>query len=239
MAQSPSRGADRGATRQGRVVVVFPRAVSSAVLAVVTASCAAGTATAPDRGTPVTPLPALCYSALSVARTSFEADGGSTTGRIVSSHSGCGWTLTVPAWITASATTGTGSATVTFTVRPSTVEEVRTADIALADERIAITQDAFSPIFHNARCHKPAQVGVNTGICTAFVRLNALNGVTADLRQFGLSATYDLVYAGGGGFYDLDLLVPAGFPPGTVTIVFTGRTREGRVGTISAPLEVR
>lgn len=219
---------------------MFARAVGSTVLAVVAASCAAGTATAPDRGTPVTPLPALCYSALSVTRTSFEADGGSTTGRIVSSHSGCRWTLTVPAWINASATTGTGSATVTFTVRPSTVEEVRIADIALAEERIAITQDAFNPIFHNARCHKPAQVGRNTGICTAFVRADAKNGVTADLRQFGLSATYDLVYvAASSGLYDLDLPVPAGFPPGTVTITFTGRTREGRVGTVSALLEVR
>lgn len=219
---------------------MLQRALGLAGLALVMASCAQNTATAPVPQGPVTPLPALCYSTLTVSRTSFEADGGSTTGRIVSSHTGCGWTLSVPSWITASATTGTGPATVTFTVRPSTVEEERTADIALADERIVIRQDAFNPIFHNARCHKPAEVGVNVGICTAFVRSDSKNGVTADLRQFGRSATYDLVYAAGSsGLYDLDLVVPAGFPRGMVTITFTGRNLQGRIGTISAQLEIR
>lgn len=210
-------------------------------LALVAGSCAEGTSTAPSPAGPVTPLPASCYSTLTLNQASFEADGGTTTGgRIVSTQTGCGWTLSVPAWVTASATTGIGTATVTFVVQPSTVEEARAGDILLAHERIAIRQDAFNPIFHNARCHKPAHVGSNAGICTAFVRSDSKNGVTADLRQFGLSATYDLVYvAASSGLYDLDLRIPAGFPPGTVSIAFTGRNLQGRTGTISAQLEIR
>lgn len=204
------------------------------------AACAGNIATSPGPVSPASPLPALCYSTLSVNHTSFEADGGSTTGRIVSSHAGCSWTLTVPGWITASATTGTGPATLTFVVRPSTEEEERTGELVLASERITIRQGAYNPVFHNARCHKPAQVGRNTGICTAFVRSDSKNGVTADLRQFGLSATYALVYvAASSGLYDLDLPIPEGFPPGTVSITFTGRNLQGQTRTISAPLEIR
>lgn len=209
-------------------------------MALAAAACAGATAPPPGPVSPSSPLPALCYSALSVDRTTFEADGGTTTGHIVSSHSGCGWSLTVPGWISAFPTTGTGAATVSLTVRPSTIDEVRTGVIALADERIVIRQDAYNPIFHNARCHKPAHVGRNAGICTAFVRSDSKNGVTADLRQFGLSATYDLVYvAASSGLYDLDLTVPEGFPPATVMITFTGRNLQGQTRTISAPLEIR
>lgn len=205
-------------------------------------SCAAGSDTPAAPTSPVQPLPALCHSSLSVDRTTFESDGGTTTGRVVSSHSLCGWTITTPSWITASPASGTGPGIVTFTIRAST-EGSRTGDITLGTERVAISQSAWNRLFHNARCHGPASIGMsNVGICTAFVRLEALNphGVTADLRMFGLSETYRLVYvAASSGLYDLDLRVPAGFPPGVVTITFTARDSQGNPGTITAPLEVR
>jgi hypothetical protein len=64
--------------------------------------------------------------------------------------------------------------------------------------------------------------------------------VTADLRAFGRSATYDLVYGtGSSGEWDLDVPVPADSPVGAVQIPVRVTDAQGRIAIVSLPPKIR
>jgi hypothetical protein len=213
------------------------------VAAVVAAGCAAESSRPQAPTSPSAPLAALCASTLSLGQTTFPADGGATTGMVTSSVAGCGWTISAPSWLTVTPSTGTGSTPITVSV-PYSSGDRRAGSISINDNAVEVVQSTRPLGFSQARCHTPARAGVTVpGACTVTVapagdpRSTGID-VTADLRVFGRSATWDFVYITGGE-WDVDVPVPAGFAPGVVNIPVTVVDAQGRSATITLPLEVR
>ena len=83
-----------------------------------------------------------CTYALSGTGGSVPAAGGSAS-VILTAGSGCGWTVTgAPTWVTLSASTGVGGATLTFTAAPNTTTSTRTASLAVGGKSYRLTQAA-------------------------------------------------------------------------------------------------
>lgn len=211
--------------------------------ALVGAACAEQRPLPSSPSGPSVPLPSLCSASLSLTQTEFPADGATTAGQVVASVAGCGWTISASPWLTVTPAAGTGTTPVTVKAASSNGDS-RTGTLEIDGSTLQVRQLARALGFSQARCHTPARAGASVpGACTLTVasggdpRSSGID-VTADLRVFGRSATWDLVYITAGE-WDLDVAVPAGFPPGIVQIPFTVVDAQGRSATLTVPLEVR
>jgi hypothetical protein len=198
---------------------------------------------------PVNPSPTSnCTVSVNFNTTTFPAEGGSITGQVTASRSDCGWAFQGrPSWVTVQPASGTGSGTVVATA--SATMDARSGDLFFEGHTVPVMQVASAEAdnlgFAVARCHTVARRGVTTpGACTITPRPGRNPGstgirVTADMRAFGRSETYGLVYVLVAGEWDLDVPVPADFPAGTLPITFRITDAQGRSATITVPLVVQ
>lgn len=204
--------------------------------AMIAAAACAGPSAPPAPGTPPQPV-VNCQVTASMAATSFPGHAGVTKARVTATDPSCRWTIVTPPWMTPAYQIGYGTADVSISLSDAT--DARSGEVVVGTSRISVTQDRAYAMFYTARC-RTAAAGRNTGVCTVSTRHGVPRRVTVDLRAFGGSAEWDLLYiTASSGEYDLDLAIPAGFPAGTVTLVFTGTDAGGKTETITAPLEVR
>lgn len=84
----------------------------------------------------------VCTYSISPTKASFRAGGG--TGRItVTTQSGCAWTASSQvSWMTLSRSSGTGSGTISYTVRANTTRSSRTGTAVVAGRSFTVTQSA-------------------------------------------------------------------------------------------------
>ena len=87
---------------------------------------------------------ALCSYTVAPMSLSVTAAGGAQTVGVTTT-TGCGWTVSsLPAWVTASPTSGSGSKSVTLTVAVNATGAPRTATISVAGKPVSVSQSATS-----------------------------------------------------------------------------------------------
>jgi hypothetical protein len=208
-----------------------------------TSACAGGSESTPTNPTPT----GTCSVSVSFNAITFPAEGGSITGQVTASRSDCGWSFQGrPSWVTVQPASGAGSGTVVATA--TATMDARSGELFFGGDTITVTQSASPEADHLgfsvARCHTTARRGGATpGACTITQRPgrnppSTVIRVTADLRVFGRSEAYGLVYIIAGE-WDLDVSVPADFPAGTVPITFRITDAQGRSATTTVPLIVQ
>jgi len=189
---------------------------------------------------PTAPTPgggsAACSVTFTLATTTFDHTVGQTTMTISASSPSCPWEVirTQPWLIVSPATSGTGSAQLTLTL--TAWGGTRQVDVSLGSASATILQRPTAPMSVHVNCRQGRAATIVVGACTASVLANEFDPrstgieVSSDLRRFGLSETYRWLYviATGGTEWDLDLRIPADFPPGPVEIPVRVVDQQGR-----------
>jgi len=82
-----------------------------------------------------------CTFSLQAGTTTFGANGGTGTIQLTASPSGCAWSVTNPAaWVTFQQMSGTGSATIGFSVAANPSASPRTATVSIGGQPLSIQQ---------------------------------------------------------------------------------------------------
>lgn len=90
------------------------------------------------------PLP-VCTFTMSPTSAAYSAGAVGTTNLVITTQTGCAWTVNavggVPAYITPSALSGTGTTTITYTVTANTSTEGRSLNLLIGDATWSLTQE--------------------------------------------------------------------------------------------------
>jgi len=109
---------------------------------------AAGTAAVGCGGddSPIAPSP-ICTYAIAPATSAFPADGGSASVAVTAPAS-CAWSASAGAsWLTITGqSSGSGPASVTYTVSAATTEDARSATLTIAGQTHTVTQQGRAPV---------------------------------------------------------------------------------------------
>jgi hypothetical protein len=189
---------------------------------------------------PVASEDGSCDVALALGTSQFNQAGGQTTVSVTAPGS-CSWRVTAPPW-TALGPSHVGRGRATLLLDVAAYDGIRTGTVTSGGQSVSVRQQ--QDLQMTARCFG-VRVGIYSPLACTVTVAGARNPAstwnetpTADLRVFGRSERWHLASCGPCQAYDLDLLVPAGFPAGVVEIEFTVSDGEGRTGRAVGRLEV-
>ena len=206
-------------------------------------ACAPSADPAPAAPTPPVASAVACLPTTTPYGAYFPEGGGSAQISLTTSVP-CAWQLTAPEWLTVGPRSGFGDTQLTLFVPPFSGTRSGSINIVTANRNVGLGVGQGEPITLSASCYS-GRPGTRT-LLACFLQVSILPGVkltglfslTADLRAFGGPERQFLVSCQGCGGYDLELTIPAGFPPGPVIIPFRFEDQGDHVATTTGTFTV-